>query len=238
MADGCSGQNKNTTLIGMCCKWLASEAPMNVQSLEVIFPMVGHSFLPADRVFGNIERDIKKLEVITQPEDYLKIFSKIGTVVHVGEGCSVYDWKESVKNILKLPGSWHFPFQLTKRFYLKKSNNSGNILVRGEVHYMNDLQVFKGIAKRGKAISMIIPDKINSDLQQVNNLKIVDVNNLLTKHFGNNWRNLGELKFYEGIINTNHQENSKNQEELAEQQLRNEEEPTCEYIPEIPSVLV
>ncbi|CAF4763168.1 unnamed protein product [Pieris macdunnoughi] len=53
-ADGCGGQNKNTILVGMCMKWLYSNAPPHVKKLEIIFPMVGHSFLPPDRVFAKI----------------------------------------------------------------------------------------------------------------------------------------------------------------------------------------
>lgn len=59
IADGCSGQNKNSTVIGMCCKWLLN-APLNIERVELIFPVVGHSFLPSDRVFALIEKQIKK----------------------------------------------------------------------------------------------------------------------------------------------------------------------------------
>lgn len=53
-ADGCGGQNKNVTMIGMCCKWLITHAPQHVKNVEIIFPVVGHSFLPPDRVFAKI----------------------------------------------------------------------------------------------------------------------------------------------------------------------------------------
>lgn len=31
----------------------------NIQSVEIVFPVRGHSFIPPDRVFGLIEKDIK-----------------------------------------------------------------------------------------------------------------------------------------------------------------------------------
>ncbi|XP_044766265.1 uncharacterized protein LOC123322386 [Coccinella septempunctata] len=130
MADGCSGQNKNTTLIGMCCKWLSEKSPENIQNIEVIFPVVGHSFLPADRGFGNIEKEIRKLEVITQPETYIELLSKNGTAVHLGENCNVFDWKESISDVVRPTGTWHFSFKNTKRFLLKKCK-TGNVLIRG-----------------------------------------------------------------------------------------------------------
>lgn len=59
-ADGCGGQNKNSTVIGMLAFWLGYKAPKSITTLEIVFPVVGHSFIPPDRVFGLIERDIKK----------------------------------------------------------------------------------------------------------------------------------------------------------------------------------
>lgn len=47
----------------------------------MIFPIVGHSFLPVDRVFANIEKKIKKKDVITTPDDYTNLFSDFGTTV-------------------------------------------------------------------------------------------------------------------------------------------------------------
>lgn len=163
MADGCSGQNKNTTLIGMCCKWLSERAPERIQNIEVIFPIVGHSFLPADRVFGNIEKEIRKLEVITQPETYIELLSKNGTAVHLGENCNVFDWKETISNVVRPTGTWHFAFKNTKRFLLKKCK-TGNVLIRGELHYHNDLQTFKSVLRKGKSLHMIDPVIIKSGL--------------------------------------------------------------------------
>lgn len=244
MADGCSGQNKNSTLIGMCSKWLANNAPLNVKNLEVIFPVVGHSFLPADRVFGHIEKSIKKLEVITEPDTYIEIFSRIATPIRLGPECTVHDWKKSVTEVLKPPGSWHFQFKNTKRFYLKRSQ-SGNVLVRGELHYLNDLQTFQGVTKKGKSVGMIKPDLINTGMPQINSLKLTDVNKLLTKHFGKTWRDLDELRFYNDIIDilpTDVLGNHTDPETLEETQDTEDhpidQEPSCEFIPEIPSVLV
>lgn len=59
-ADGCGGQNKNTNTMGMLASWLLEESPQHIKKVEWIFPIVGHSFIPPDRIFGLIERDIKK----------------------------------------------------------------------------------------------------------------------------------------------------------------------------------
>lgn len=240
MADGCSGQNKNTTLIGMCCKWLSERAPEHVQNIEVIFPVVGHSFLPADRVFGNIEKAIKKLEVITQPETYLELFSKIATIIHLGQNCSVFNWKQTISGVFKPTGTWHFSFKNTKRFLLKKCK-TGNVYIRGELYYNNDLQISKSVLKNGRTLHMIDPAIIEIGLQQVNLLKLNDVDKLLTKHFGATWRSLEDLKFYTAILSNEMPEPEQPGQEEGENRLpdvEETEEATCEFIEEVPSILV
>ncbi|CAF4944053.1 unnamed protein product [Pieris macdunnoughi] len=48
VADGCGAQNKNSIFIGMCCVRLCN-APNNIKNIELVFPIPGHSFLPADQ---------------------------------------------------------------------------------------------------------------------------------------------------------------------------------------------
>ncbi|CAG4952202.1 unnamed protein product [Colias eurytheme] len=71
MADGCSGQNKNSTTIGMISKWFSSSAPKSLKRVELIFPVTGHSFIPPDRVFGVTEKEIRKRNTIVQPNEYV-----------------------------------------------------------------------------------------------------------------------------------------------------------------------
>ncbi|CAG9838697.1 unnamed protein product [Diabrotica balteata] len=70
ICDGCGGQNKNTILISMVAYWL-SKAPGNIKEVQLVFPVTGHSFIPPDRVFGNIEKEIKKQENIVSPTNTL-----------------------------------------------------------------------------------------------------------------------------------------------------------------------
>lgn len=58
VADGCGGQNKISTMMGMLPTWFSSLAPVHIESLEMVFPNVGHSFLSADSIFANIEKEI------------------------------------------------------------------------------------------------------------------------------------------------------------------------------------
>lgn len=199
-ADGAASQNKNSSMLVMLGYWLANEAPNNIQRVDIIFPIVGHSFLPADRVFGRIEQVVKKKDTIIHPEEYRDIFSKAGTVFQLGQdNVKVFDWKSAATATVKKPGSWHFQFQPSKRLSLKKSK-TGSILVRGEANYRSDLGAFKGICKKGQNFSFTKPPEIKIGSCPLNQKKADDVNKLLTKHFGDLWKDDPSLQFYKDVL--------------------------------------
>lgn len=196
MCDGCGGQNKNTTLITMCCTWLSKQNL--ITNIEVVFPVRGHSFIPPDRVFGHIERDIRKKEVILEPEEYINIFSRYATVLKVGEAVEIKNWKEETSKFIKSPGQWHFAFSKMKRMILTKNSN-GVVIVRGESNYRSDLEMGKSITKKGKSIANMDPTIITKK-NAVGENKKVDVNNLLISHYGEEWKSDPRLKFYKFVL--------------------------------------
>lgn len=192
--DGCGGQNKNSIVVGMLAYWLKTKAPSHIKKITVIFPIVGHSFLPPDRIFGNIEREIRPLEVIVEPEDYFDIFKKYGTVLRLGSDFQFYDWKTSVTNVIKLPGGWHFKFNASKRFFLRKDKNN-KIAIKGETNYNSEVVNYGNVCKRGKSYKNIEPTLMNIGVP-VKEAKLNDVRNLLLKHFGEDWTTNESLKYY------------------------------------------
>lgn len=219
-SDGCGGQNKNYYMIGMLGKWLLVNCPKNVKRIEYFFPMVGHSFLPSDRVFGLIEKEIKKQNTIISPDEYTDIFSKFGTVVPLAG--NNLDWKEAVSNVVRPPAQWHFKFNPSKRFYFKKSKKGHDVKVKGEQHYRSDFCQYSRICKAGlKFKNMKMPKQIHPGVP-VTNVKVKDVTKLLAKHFGENWRSLDMLSFYKDIEDKNNGV-AENEEE------HNIDIPLCEH---------
>lgn len=199
-ADGCGGQNKNSAVIGMCSKWLMSNAPPQIKEINIIFPMVGHSFLPPDRVFAKIEKEIKTMSVISDPHSYVEIFKKHGSVYYLTQDIDVLDWKEEVSKTFKPPGNWHFKFNLTKRFILKRGRQ--NVSIQGEENYKHEFCVPKYVTKKGMSCSQIEPSVIPKG-NKINSAKIKDVVALLTKHYGEDWRNIPSLHIYKNVEETN-----------------------------------
>lgn len=55
--------------------------------IEVVFPIRGHSYLPADRIFGHVEKEYRRHEVLKSPKDYQNILNNYGQVKKHG-----FDW--------------------------------------------------------------------------------------------------------------------------------------------------
>ena len=67
-SDGCGGQNWN--LIMVCFFLRVLNVNENVKSIIHCLPIAGHSFLPNDRDFGDIEKSITKKDVIYTVSHY------------------------------------------------------------------------------------------------------------------------------------------------------------------------
>ena len=66
-SDACGGQNRN---FPMACFWLRILAEFDVNDIIHRFPLSGHSYLPNDRDFGDIEKAKKKKDSIYTVEQY------------------------------------------------------------------------------------------------------------------------------------------------------------------------
>lgn len=212
-ADGCGGQNKNSTVIGMLAFWLGHKAPTSITTVELVFPVVGHSFIPPDRVFGLIERDIKRKSVIVDRTEYEEIIQNYSKLLKLGNDWQIFDWKTEMSQSIKKPAQWHFKFNESKRFILTKENR--NVLVRGEVNYKSDLGFSKSVLKKGKLLSRLQPKVIEIGEHILKGDKS-SIFSLLKKHFGDDWLNRPDLQFYANLqrsVTTHQQQGNHHQEE-------------------------
>ena len=218
VADGCGGQNKNTTMVGMIQYWLQCCSPPHIKCVELVFPIVGHSFLPPDRVFAQIERKVKKCSTIIDPETYINIIKDYSTVLKMGEDYSVFDWKDEVQKVLKAPASWHFRFQPSKRLKFVKNAN-GFVVVKGEPFYKSDISEAKSICKKGKKISQINflePVKVGRSLKPD---KIKSISSLLAKHYEIDWAADQSLHFFKNAFELEDPHKVEDHHEDSEEEL-------------------
>lgn len=191
-ADGCGGQNKNGTMMAMLSSWLLKDAPKTINTIEMLFPIVGHSFMPPDRVFGLVEKTLRKKSEIINPEEYDEVIGTWSTIRKIDDW-SIQDWKTESKSHLKPPGAWHFQFNKSKRFILKRSGKD-NVVIRGEPNYLTDVGEAKGICKKGKKISLLSPKNIAYGRTLKGDKS--SIGKLLSTHYGSLWKEKPELSLY------------------------------------------
>lgn len=74
-SDNCPGQNKNHCLIRLCAALVDSG---RFKKIEQNFPIRGHSYLPCDRDFALIKRNLKKYDRIYDLHEYTEIIVSSG----------------------------------------------------------------------------------------------------------------------------------------------------------------
>lgn len=69
------------------------------------------------------------------------------------------------------------------------------MLVRGEISYNSDTGTSKSILARGKRITQLQPERLPCGVS-VAQAKLTDVQNLLKKHYSDEWKNIDDLIFF------------------------------------------
>lgn len=147
----------------MVCTWLDKNAPPAVRKVSLLFPVVGHSYIPLIAFLAE-SKEIEAEATIVNPEDYEETFEDVRTLYKLGTktNLDVQDWKQPywvptpkhgktpvVLGTSKTPANWHFQFVPSKRIVLTKHN--ATIKVQGETAYNLNMGVPKSICKKGKS---------------------------------------------------------------------------------------
>lgn len=212
--DGCGGQNKNSIVIGMLCYWFSCSSPPNIKEIQLIFPVVGHSYIPPDRVFGNIEKTVRKTSEILEPNEYINIIKEGANILKMGKDYKIFDWKTESQKILKPTTQWHFKFKPTKRFVFTKSA-LGEILLRGEPVYRSDLAEAKSVYRKGKNAIMMRPKVLPIGIPLKID-KIKSIGELLKTHFGYEWKLDERLRYFKNLFDVGLGDIATNSEEPEE----------------------
>lgn len=215
--DGCAGQNRNAHIVHTLCYWLTNESPEFISEIQVTFPVRGHSFLPADRAFGRAEKVLKKNAVLSTREDYVKLYKEIGVVNALGIDWPIYNIKELGNVYSKIKG-----ISDAKRVIISKhkSRCPENNTVTSKVKFFCNYKFASSTEMHGRSIvkknkkeeSLVLTE---CELKHpISNEKKKDVSKLLSKHFGEDWKNLQDLQWYIEILNQeDNEQNNTSQDE-------------------------
>jgi hypothetical protein len=99
-SDSCPGQNKNLSMIAFLLTYVNSK--LNVfRDITFTFPIRGHSFLPPDRVFANVERAVRRKSTFSEPEEYYQILRRFGRLKLLGKEWKLFDYRHLAATILR-----------------------------------------------------------------------------------------------------------------------------------------
>ena len=196
---GCGGQNRNSHVVHALTMWLLRKSPTHVRRVSMTFPMRGHSYLPADRVFGVLEKSFRKHAEIINPQSYIELYREVGPVKILGIDWQIKDIKQLSRSMKMLTG-----ISDMKRIFLQKTIKTGNntVTMKMEPTYNFDdpSKPFVSLLKKGIKYEGIPEAEILPMESRVNAAKKKDVDHLLKKRFGNDWRKMDKLQFYVKVI--------------------------------------
>ncbi len=198
--DGCGGQNKNAHIIHVLSYWLKKFSPNNIKSIKITFPVRGHSFLPADRAFGRIEKILKKLPQIKNSEEYEESYRQVGMVKRVGVEWNVYPIKQLATFYNKITGISQAKKIEIKKFATRVGGISTRVRCVSHYRFESKFEVFRSILKKGKNeddLPELAPQPL---IHPVTAEKKKDVLHLLKTHYGENWIDDPGLSWFKPII--------------------------------------
>lgn len=207
-SDGCGGQNKNSHIVHMLMVWLHTKSPANIKSITMFFPVRGHSYMPADRVFGRVEKLIRSHCVIKSPEGYYKLYRQVGTVKILGRDWILLDIKHALNVLKKIVG-----ISEAKRIIIRKSANKRNVVVKTEMFYTNDSQTqFFTLLKKGKNLNNI-SFPVLALRHKIKEKKVQSLKKLLQEMASTQWAEDPELEWLVTVFEQNeHNENNFHQD--------------------------
>lgn len=206
--DGCPGQNKNSHIVHVIMTWMPQKAPKNVENVSITFPVRGHSFLPADRVFGRIEKKIRLQSTIKSPEEYWEIYREYGEVRVLGNDWEIFDIKAAQSVLHKLEN-----ISESKRILFKRGLKN-NVMVKSEMYFRNEdtSKLYKAYLKRGKNLHTLELPQIPIG-QPISNEKKTDLEKLLVSYGGPEWFHDNAFRWLQPIITAKPQTGAEDEEE-------------------------
>lgn len=197
------GQNKNQHVVHALSYWLQNESPRTVKQIFMYFPVRGHSYLPADRVIGRVEKNLRKVEEIFDPNGYIQVYRESANIRVLGKDWSIKNFKELTNTLRQIEG-----ISSMKRIILQKvrKNESFDVKIKLEpTYYFNDdSKEFVSIVKRGRTLKNVQEPSEVPLMNPIKEDKKNDVKKLLQARFGVDWEDsipLSSLTFFDLDLN-------------------------------------
>lgn len=200
-SDRCVPQNKNNIVLRTLIHYLeTTETP--ITDILMCFPVRGHSYIPANRVFGRLEKNLRKHPTILFKEEYVNLCKQVGEVRELGKDWFLVDTKslnvyykdlQSVSNV--------------KRIMIKvgiKPSGKKDIKGKGLEYYRfeSDEERLVSLRKKGnRDLDKLVLQEIPLD-HVITQEKRNDVKKLLETMFGVEWSSDKRFQSYKKLLSS------------------------------------
>ncbi len=148
-SDSCPAQNKNYSMV-LALLMFVNSPQCPFLKITFTFPVRGHSYMAPDRVFGRIEKELKKHETLLLPSHYSAVLENHGEVHPYGTSWKPYNYKVLSDTSLKKNT---LPIQKSKRWMFKKRFRS----IWSATDYTSDLKCYNIVKKDLRLASLKAP---------------------------------------------------------------------------------
>lgn len=221
-SDGCGGQNKNNHVLHAIMHFMATQDIHALKKISLTFPVRGHSYLPADRCFGRVEKLLRKKPTIITKEEYFEELGKVGEVKQLGEHWTLKNVKGLQTYLQKLD-----KISDQKRIFIEKEvSKRGRIIisVKANEFFRFEPDLAKNhLLKRGWNWDKILKIPLGEIplIHPISSAKKKDVDELLSLLYDQNWKEDETLSWYKNIVV------GENIPTVLEQEHENEDEACC-----------
>nr|CAI5824506.1 unnamed protein product [Callosobruchus analis] len=112
-------QNKNSHNVHALMRF---NTPIHLTEAQLIFPVRGHSFIPADRCFEPVGRLLRKHPTLISTKEYKDIYEELGEVREPGIDWRLFQVKDFLSTLKKVNG-----ISRMKKIFLRRYENGTNV---------------------------------------------------------------------------------------------------------------
>lgn len=103
--------------------WLASKADEYIKEVEILYTVMGYSFLRPNHVFGALEKELIRKDVVVNPDEVYDTTNKYATLKIDWQDVGVLDFKKVHTELVKQVSNWQFQISKVKRVFIKRKQN-------------------------------------------------------------------------------------------------------------------
>ncbi|CAH1112273.1 unnamed protein product [Psylliodes chrysocephalus] len=122
----------------------------SIKEIIITFPLRGHSFLPADRVFWRLEKLLRKKTTMVIKEEYYEPFKKVGAVKQLGTDWTLKDTKSISTDLKNIENIGNKKRICLKRITTKTRKTNITVKANENFRFEHEYEKYISLLRRGR----------------------------------------------------------------------------------------